>query len=140
MSMWSKDNPRWQWEPAGPLTPGQMAASLALMDNLDAVIEQPRNITDALISSLWKSVRECLQELIDGTVDRANIEQLYPYTIYQNCREEDWDSARAFKDAFAHEIGHAAGTIADVGGDLKDSMLDALSYPLDRDVDEREEE
>ena len=126
MSMWSKDNPRFQWEPAGPLTPGQMAASLALMDSLDAVIEQPRNITDVLISDMWKSVRECLQELIDGTVDRADIVQLYPYTIFQNCREEGWNSADEFKDAFAHEIGHAAGTIADLSGDLKDGMMDAL--------------
>tara|TARA_Y100000310_G_scaffold280040_1_gene299522 strand:+ start:1311 stop:1637 length:327 start_codon:yes stop_codon:yes gene_type:complete len=103
-----------------------MAASLALMDSLDAVIAQPRNITDVLISDLWKSVRECLQELIDGTVDRADIVQLYPYTIYQNCREEGWDSTNEFKDAFAHEIGHQAGTIANLSGDLKDSMLDAL--------------
>ena len=115
-------NERFYWEPAGPLTPGQMEASLALMVDVDH--RATYNLSE--LRPFWQSVQQSLQELIDGTVDRADVGQCHPFTIYQSCSEEDWDSIREFKVAFAYEIGWTAGTIADLSGDMKDSMLDAL--------------
>ena len=108
-----------------PLTPGQMAASLGLMDDIDTQILRV-GVFYKELQPFWESVKQTLQELIDGTVDKGNLQDCAPFTIYTACKDEGWDSAEKFKDVFAYQIGKVSGIISDISLDLTDSMESSL--------------
>ena len=108
-----------------PITPGQMAASLGLMDDIDTQILRV-GVFYKELQPFWESVKQTLQELVDGTVDKNDLQDCAPFTIYTACKDEDWDSAENFKEVFAYQIGKVSGIISDISGDLTDSLESQL--------------
>ena len=108
-----------------PLTPEQMAASLGLMDDVETQILRTGLFYKEL-QPFWESVKQTLQELVDGTVDKNDLQDCSPFTIHTACKDEDWDSAENFKEVFAYQIGKVSGIISDISGDLTDSMESQL--------------
>jgi|TARA_R110000744_G_scaffold294836_3_gene404986 hypothetical protein len=102
-----------------PLTPEQMAATLGLLDDVDTQCVR-FGLFNKELQPYWESVKCCIQELVDGTIDKNDLQSAHPFTIWQSCQEEDWDSAVNFKECFAYQIGQMAGIITDITGDIKD--------------------